>query len=163
MYSTSLIDLAQNLQKICIAKDLKVTVAESCTGGLIGGLITSIAGSSEIFERGFITYTNQAKGELLGVPAHIFMVQGAVSEECATAMAEGALEKAEADLSVSVTGIAGPSGATDTKPVGLVHMSVARKGMKTYSERYEFKGDRTAVREQALENAMKLLNKMADF
>ena len=163
MFPSHIIDLAEKLQKICIEKKLKITVAESCTGGLIGGLITSIAGSSEIFERGFITYTNQAKGEILGVPAHIFMAQGAVSDECATAMAEGALTKADADLSVSVTGIAGPSGATATKPVGLVHLAVARKGLNTYNECHEFKGDRTDVREQAVESAMKLLNKAAEF
>jgi len=161
MYAQKLYELAETLQETCLKNNLKISVAESCTGGMIGGLITAIPGSSEIFGRGFITYNNQAKGELLGVPAHIFMVHGAVSSECASAMAEGALEKTSATLSVAATGIAGPGGATDTKPVGLVYVAVARTGHDTLCERYEFTGDRAEVRMQAVESAIMLLTKAA--
>jgi len=153
----------QELLHTCSEKDLKIAVAESCTGGLIGGLITAIPGSSDVFDRGFIAYTNQAKGELLGVPAHIFMVQGAVSKECACAMAEGAIERSKASLGISATGIAGPSGATADKAVGLVHIACARTGFATLHEQYNFKGDREHVREQAVAHAIKLMNKLANL
>jgi nicotinamide-nucleotide amidase len=161
MFSQNLYALAEQLLETCKSNKLRVTVAESCTGGLVSGLITSIPVASAIFGRGFLTYSNQAKGEMLGVPAHIFMLHGAVSEECAVAMAEGALENSEADVSIAVTGIAGPGGATETKPVGLVHIASARKGFDTQFEEYVFEGDRGQVRMQAVEVAIKLINKMA--
>jgi nicotinamide-nucleotide amidase len=145
----------------CQIKGLKLTTAESCTGGLIAGCITAVSGASTVFERGFITYSNKSKGELLDVPAYVFMSHGAISEECSRAMAEGALKSTRASLSVAVTGIAGPGGATDDKPVGLVHVACAREGFETRHERHVFEGDRERVRLQSVESALRLLNQMA--
>jgi nicotinamide-nucleotide amidase len=119
---------AETLLAACRAQPLKLATAESCTGGLIAATLTEVAGSSDVFERGFVTYSNEAKVELLGVPANFIEKHGAVSEAVAQAMAEGALKYSRADISVSVTGVAGPSGGTTTKPVGLVHLAAARKG-----------------------------------
>jgi len=134
-----------------------IATAESCTGGMIAAALTGIAGSSAVVERGFVTYTNEAKSEMLGVPASLIETHGAVSEPVARAMAEGALRHSGADLAVSVTGIAGPGGATPTKPVGLVHLAVARKGGETRADHEVFKGDRTDVREAATARALDLL------
>lgn len=112
----------------CRAARLKVATAESCTGGLIAGLLTEIPGSSAVVERGFVVYSNDAKEELLGVPAATLVAHGAVSEAAARAMAEGALQASRADIAVSVTGIAGPDGGTAEKPVGLVWFGCARRG-----------------------------------
>jgi len=157
MYPEILYVMAEDLLEACHDQDIKLALAESCTGGLIAGCITSVAGSSAVFERGFVTYSNQAKGEMLGVPAHVFMQYGSVSEECARAMAEGALSHSHAQLALSVTGIAGPGGATTDKPVGLVHLACAREGFETRHERHVFKGDRDRVRIQAVESSLKLL------
>nr|WP_069306270.1 nicotinamide-nucleotide amidohydrolase family protein [Methylobrevis pamukkalensis] len=108
-----------------------VATAESCTGGLIAGTLTAIAGSSDVVDRGFVTYSNAAKTDLLGVPADLIERVGAVSEEVAIAMAEGALARSAASLAVAVTGVAGPGGGTATKPVGLVHLALAAKGRPT--------------------------------
>jgi nicotinamide-nucleotide amidase len=105
-----------------------LATAESCTGGLIAAVLTEVAGSSDVFERGFVTYSNAAKTDLLGVPAGLIEQHGAVSEAVARAMAAGALEHSRADLAVSVTGVAGPGGGTVLKPVGLVHLAAARRG-----------------------------------
>lgn len=136
---------------------LMIATAESCTGGLIAGALTSIAGSSDVVDRGFVTYTNEAKSEMLGVPAALIEEHGAVSELVARAMAEGALRHSRADLTVSVTGIAGPGGATPTKPVGLVHLAVARKGHATHHMEHIFEGGRSAVREAATNCALDML------
>jgi len=157
MYPEILYVMAEDLLQACQVQDIKLALAESCTGGLIAGCITSVAGSSAVFERGFVTYSNQAKGEMLSVPAHVFMQYGSVSEECARAMAEGALSHSHAQLALSVTGIAGPGGATPDKPVGLVHIACAREGFETRHERHVFKGDRDRVRIQATESSLKLL------
>lgn len=123
-----------------------VATAESCTGGMIAAALTDIAGSSSVLERGFVTYSNIAKTEMLGVPATLINTHGAVSPEVAIAMAVGAITKSRADVAVAVTGIAGPGGATDTKPVGRVYIATAvRKGKATAKE-YTFSGDRAAVR-----------------
>ena len=114
------------LQK-CRARKLTVATAESCTGGLIAAVLTEVAGSSDVFERGFVTYSNAAKRELLGVPGDLIERHGAVSEAVARAMASGALEHSLASLAVAVTGIAGPGGGTAEKPVGLVHLAAARR------------------------------------
>ena len=129
------------------AAGLMAATAESCTGGLITGLLTEIPGSSNVVERGFVVYSNEAKEELLGVPAETLVKHGAVSEETARAMAEGALKKSRADVAVSVTGIAGPDGGTAEKPVGLVHFACARRGAPTVAREERF-GDigREAVR-----------------
>ena len=161
MYPEILYVMAEDLLQTCEAKDLRLALAESCTGGLIGGLITSVPGSSAVFDRGIVSYTNPSKGEMLGVPAYVFMQDGAISEPCARAMAEGALEHSHANLSASVTGIAGPGGGSDEKPVGRVHMAVARDGFETLHEEHTFDGDRQRVRIQAVESVMRLLNQMA--
>lgn len=139
------------------AAGVTIATAESCTGGMIAAALTAIAGSSAVVDRGFVTYTNEAKSEMLGVPAALIETQGAVSEQVARAMAEGALRNSRADLAVSVTGIAGPGGATPTKPVGLVHLAVARKGGETQPVHDVFKGDRNDVREAATFRALDML------
>ena len=136
---------------------LKIATAESCTGGLIAATLTEIAGSSDVVERGFVTYSNEAKTELLGVPAAVIAQAGAVSAEVAEAMAEGALEASAADVAVSATGIAGPGGATTNKPVGLVYLGICRRGAPAAHERHVFAGDRAAVRRAAVAAALDLL------
>lgn len=136
------------------AHGLKLATAESCTGGLIAAACTAVAGSSDWFECGFVTYSNEAKTELLGVDAALIEAFGAVSEEVARAMAEGALAHSRADLTVAVTGIAGPGGATQGKPVGTVWLAVARRGGALQSELLTLGGDRAAVREQSVQYAL---------
>jgi nicotinamide-nucleotide amidase len=126
MFSADLLARAEKLLAEARAKGLKVATAESCTGGLVAGLLTEIPGSSDVVERGFVTYSNEAKEELLGVPREILKAHGAVSAETARAMVQGALKQSRADLAVAVTGIAGPGGGTADKPVGLVHFAAAR-------------------------------------
>ncbi|HKU99904.1 MAG TPA: CinA family protein [Vineibacter sp.] len=141
---------------------LRIATAESCTGGLVAAALTSIAGSSDVVERGFVTYTNEAKEQQLGVPRLALLSYGAVSEPVARAMAEGALRESLADVAVSITGIAGPGGATADKPVGLVHFGLARRGHDTQAERHVFPGDRDAVRAAALAAALALLHRRLD-
>jgi nicotinamide-nucleotide amidase len=124
----------------------KLATAESCTGGAIAAALTDVAGSSDVFERGFVVYSNEAKSEMLGVPAALIARHGAVSEEVPAAMAEGALAHSRAGAVVSVTGIAGPGGGTATKPVGLVYIGCARRGGRPAVERRVCAGDRSAVR-----------------
>lgn len=138
--------LAAELGRRLLARGWRVTVAESCTGGLVAGAITSVAGSSDWFDAGFVTYSNAAKTALLGVPEATLAAHGAVSEETAHAMAAGALAKSGADLAVAVTGIAGPSGGTPAKPVGTVCFAWAAKGGSVESATRRFDGDRAAVR-----------------
>lgn len=139
------------------ARGLMLATAESCTGGLIAASLTDIAGSSDVVERGFVTYSNAAKHELLGVPEALIADHGAVSAEVAEAMASGALDHARADVAVSVTGIAGPGGASEDKPAGLVFLGLARRGEATMSERRIFPGDRRQVREASVLEAFALL------
>lgn len=131
-----------------------LATAESCTGGWIAQIITSVPGSSVWFDRGFVTYSNSAKREMLGVEAVVLSRFGAVSEQTARAMAEGAIARSHADLAVSVTGIAGPSGGTPAKPVGMVCFAWADKGKETRVATEHFSGDRTAVRAQAVQLAL---------
>jgi len=135
---------------------LMLATAESCTGGMIAAVLTEIAGSSDVVERGFVTYSNEAKAELLGVPMALIQAKGAVSEEVARAMAEGALAHARAQVAVSVTGIAGPGGGSPDKPVGLVHFGAARHGAPTLHARRVLGGDRAAVRRASVELAFAL-------
>ncbi len=137
---------------------LMIATAESCTGGLVAAALTSVPGSSSVFERGFVTYSNQSKTELLGVEAALIEEHGAVSEQVARAMAEGVLERSRADLAVSVTGIAGPGGGSRKKPVGLVHFACAARDGETIAIRFNY-GDigRGEVRMQALLSALGLL------
>ena len=155
----ALVSEAASLLDACRSAGVKVATAESCTGGLIAGALTAIAGSSDVVERGFVTYSNDAKIEQLGVPDALIARDGAVSETVARAMAEGALAHSRADIAVSVTGIAGPGGATPNKPVGLVHLACARRGRETLHERRVFDGDRGSVREQSVALAFALLRR----
>ena len=144
----------------CREKGMKLATAESCTGGLIVGLLTDVAGSSEVNDRGFVTYSNAAKCQMLNVPVKLFECVGAVSEEVACAMAEGAIVHSNAQVAASTTGIAGPGGGNRSKPVGLVHIAVARKDYTTLHERHVFKGGRQSVREQAVDASITLLLRM---
>jgi nicotinamide-nucleotide amidase len=153
---------AAALLDLCKAKKLMVATAESCTGGLVVGALTEIAGSSAVVERGFVTYTNGAKQEMLGVPAETLLRHGAVSRETAEAMAKGVLAHCPADLAVSITGIAGPGGGTADKPVGLVHFAAAaRDGRQIGREgRYGDLG-RAEVRRLSVLEALSMLSELA--
>jgi nicotinamide-nucleotide amidase len=136
------------------ARGEKLVTAESCTGGLIAAVCTAVAGSSDWFERGFVTYSNEAKTESIGVPAALIAANGAVSEPVVRAMAEGALAHSRADWAVAVTGIAGPSGAVPGKPVGTVWLALAHHGRVQLAERLQLDGNRTAVRKQTVLRAL---------
>lgn len=157
MFSDALQQEAQHLLKAAREKEMMIATAESCTGGLIAGLLTDIAGSSDVFERGFVTYSNQAKQQMLGVPHALLSEHGAVSEEVVRAMAEGALKYSDAHLSVAVTGIAGPGGGSELKPVGLVHIACACIGKGTVAEHHIFDGNRHSVREHTVRHALIML------
>ena len=139
------------------ARGEKVATAESCTGGMVAAALTAIAGSSTVVERGFVTYSNEAKTEMLGVPASLIEAHGAVSEAVARAMAEGALRHSRAQVAVAITGIAGPGGGSPDKPVGLVHFACAATGQPTRHHRAVFAGDRAAVRLAAAMTALGML------
>jgi nicotinamide-nucleotide amidase len=158
MFPDQLTDLAQEALSVARAKRLTVVTAESCTGGLVAGCLTEIPGSSDVVDRGFVTYSNAAKEALLDVPAELLAAHGAVSEPVAMAMAEGALARSGAGLAVAVTGIAGPGGGSADKPVGLVWFAVAGAGGPTRSLEMRF-GDigRSGVRMAAVETALGLL------
>ena len=158
MFARDLIARATDLIARYRAAGLMAATAESCTGGLIAGLLTEIPGSSNVLERGFVVYSNAAKEELLGVPAETLASYGAVSSETAVAMAEGALRASRAEVAVSVTGIAGPDGGTAAKPVGLVYFACARRGQPTVAREERF-GDigREAVRLASVRIGLDLL------
>jgi nicotinamide-nucleotide amidase len=156
------IDLARRLLAACERRGWQLATAESCTGGLIIACLTEIPGSSSVVARGYVTYDDRAKAEMLGMPAELFERVGAVSEEVARAMAEGALKKAGVDLALAVTGIAGPGGATSTKPVGLVHLAVAARDGPTRHARELFSGDRAAIRLASVNAALSLALTTAD-
>ena len=158
MFEAETLTLAQSILDVCRARNWRLATAEACTGGLVAAALTAIAGSSDVLERGFVTYSNEAKSELLGVPRETIASHGAVSVETAAAMAQGALARARVDLAVSVTGIAGPRGATPTKPVGLVLFGLARRDGECRTERRVFPGDRLKVRQAALDTALRLLD-----
>jgi nicotinamide-nucleotide amidase len=147
----------------CRARGLKVATAESCTGGLVAGALTDIAGSSDVLDRGFVTYSNEAKQQMLGVPVDILRDHGAVSRQTAEAMARGALGAGNADLVVAITGIAGPGGGNADRPVGLVHFAAAsRNGALTHAEmRYGDIG-RSAVRQKSVLQALMMLKELAE-
>jgi nicotinamide-nucleotide amidase len=157
VFDTETLDLAATVLEACRARGWHLAIAESCTGGLIAAALTAIAGSSDVVERGFVTYSNAAKSELLGVPPETIAAYGAVSAETAAAMAEGALLRAPIDLAVSVTGVAGPGGGSAEKPVGLIHIGLARRGRAPRTERRVFPGNRAAIREGAVRLALGLL------
>lgn len=142
---------------LCNEKKLKIAVAESCTGGLLSAWLTEIPGVSAVFERGFVTYSNEAKTEMLGVNAALIAKHGAVSAEVARAMAEGALSHSTADIGIGITGIAGPDGGSREKPVGLVYIAVARE-KRIETEKHVFPGDRQTIRENAAARALELIS-----
>ena len=157
MIAPALLDDAERLLASCRAHGLKLATAESCTGGLIAATLTAIAGSSDVMDRGFVTYSNAAKVEMLGVPAELIAAVGAVSQEVAERMAEGAVGRSAADIAVAVTGVAGPGGGTAEKPVGLVWFALARRGRESRTERHVFPGDRRAVRLATVARALALI------
>lgn len=157
MLPEALIDAASALLDACREAGLTIATAESCTGGLVAGCLTEVPGSSDVFERGFVTYSNEAKTELLGVPMPMILRHGAVSEEVAKAMAVGALAKSRALMTIAVTGVAGPGGGTPKKPVGLVHFASAMTGGHTAHERHEFEGSRADIRREAVRMALRIL------
>jgi nicotinamide-nucleotide amidase len=159
MFSQNLIDSASELISACRARCLKIATAESCTGGLIGALLTEISGSSDVFECGFASYSYEAKTAQLGVPAELIAGKGAVSEEVAIAMAQGARARTGASLVASVTGIAGPGGGTPEKPVGMVCIAVASSS-GTRAETCHFTGDRSSVRMQSVAKAIAMLREI---
>jgi nicotinamide-nucleotide amidase len=158
----ALVPLAAAIIAECARKKLRIATAESCTGGLVAAALTEIPGSSAVVDRGFVTYSNEAKSDLLGVPKALIERKGAVSQEVAVAMAEGALAHSSADLAVSITGIAGPDGGSAAKPVGLVHFGAARKGAATRHVERRFANEgRSAVRLAATAEALTLLQELA--
>ena len=157
MFSPELLQQAEELLRLYRRAGRRLATAESCTGGLVAACLTEIAGSSDVVERGFVTYSNAAKAELLGVPPALIEQAGAVSAEVARAMAAGGLARSQADAAVAITGIAGPGGATASKPVGLVHLATAERQGSVRSEKHVFQGDRQAIREAAVAAALRLL------
>ena len=144
--------LANKVQKALEEKRLLLLTAESCTGGLLSAALTNTPGASKVFDRGFITYSNESKIEILKVHPDVLEDHGAVSAETAKAMAEGALQQStRAHISASVTGIAGPTGNTPTKPIGLVYIGIGQFDKETVVFRHEFKGDRDAIRKQSVD------------
>jgi nicotinamide-nucleotide amidase len=158
MFNDRALHLAERVLEGCRAYGFTIVTAESCTGGLVAGCLTEIPGSSEVLDCGFVTYSNEAKKTLLGVPADTLEAHGAVSEQVARAMAEGARERTGCAMSVAVTGIAGPGGGTRQKPVGLVHIATARREQPTLHRRCSF-GDqgRMAIRQMTVVSALDLL------
>jgi nicotinamide-nucleotide amidase len=148
---------AADLLEQCKAAGMMLATAESCTGGLIVGCLTEIAGSSAVVDRGFVTYSNEAKNEMLGVPMDLIIEHGAVSEPVARAMAEGALARSRAQITVAVTGVAGPGGGSAAKPVGLVHFGCARRSGETVAAHHVFGGDRTAIRLETVRTALAMI------
>jgi nicotinamide-nucleotide amidase len=156
MIDAAILAQAEALLAQCRAARLMLATAESCTGGLIAATLTAIAGSSDVVERGFVTYSNEAKTDLVGVDPALIATHGAVSEPVARAMAEGAVTRSRADIAVSVTGVAGPGGGTATKPVGLVWFGCARRGRQTVSLSHVFPGDRMEVRRATVAEALRM-------
>lgn len=152
-----LIDHARDVLEVCRRDGLTLAVAESCTGGLLAASLTAVPGSSDVFDRGFVTYSNEAKSEVLGVEPELLASVGAVSEDVAVAMALGALAASGRSMSASITGIAGPTGGTESKPVGLVHMAAARMDGLVRPKRYVFAGNRDDIRLASTHAALDLL------
>ena len=157
MFPKAIEDKAKALLDHCESKGLMLATVESCTGGLLAGCLTAIPGSSAVVERGFVTYSNEAKSELVGVDPALIAAHGAVSHEVAAAMAEGALKHAPVDLAAGITGVAGPGGGSAEKPVGLVFISAASSGGQAMVMENLFPGDREAIRIASVDMALDLL------
>ena len=164
IFPPEIVTLATEALEAMRQRDLRGSSAESCTGGLIAGALTEIAGSSDCIGRCFVTYTNLAKQEVLGVQAATLEAHGAVSPQTVTEMAEGLLRIAgpDADIAVAVSGVAGPDGGSPEKPVGTVHLAVASRGRKTETLHRVYPGDRSAVRLQTVMDALKLMKARAE-
>ena len=159
--STSIYETAETLLQQSKDAGITIATAESCTGGLIAAALTSVSGASLVLECGFVTYSNESKTEMLGVPADLIAGKGAVSAEVAKAMAEGALERSKADIVVAVTGIAGPDGGSAEKPVGLVHLAAARRGGARLHEEKRFGNiGRNEVRTEAAAEALDMIKRL---
>jgi nicotinamide-nucleotide amidase len=162
MFTPELIDRAAALIALCRARGERIAAAESCTGGLVAGLLTEIPGASAVVERGFVVYSNEAKRELLGVPAATLKAFGAVSRETARAMAQGAIAHSHADFAIAITGVAGPDGGTPEKPVGLVHFACAgADGSVVALEKRYGALDRAAIRLASVATALDMLQDTA--
>ena len=162
LFSREVVMAAKDVLDICRENRWTLATAESCTGGLIAAVLTEIAGSSDVVDRGFVTYSNAAKSELLGVPPEMIESDGAVSERVARAMAEGALERSNASIAISCTGVAGPGGGSAEKPVGLVHMAAARSDGPTLHERCLFADDgRAAIRQATVLNGFEMIKSLS--
>ncbi len=162
MFDHEMRDAAERVLFACRKRGFKVVTAESCTGGLIAATLTAIAGSSDVVDRAFVTYSNEAKREMIGVSWDAILGHGAVSDPVARAMATGALARSNATLAVSVTGVAGPGGGTSEKPVGLVYFGAARTGFDTIAERHVFPGDRDGIRRVTVLTALTMLGSLAE-
>jgi nicotinamide-nucleotide amidase len=160
MIPDSLLAEAEALLAACRAKGIILATAESCTGGLIAAALTAIPGSSDVLDRGFVTYSNAAKHEMIGVPMRLIETHGAISEEVARAMAAGALARSRATIAVSVTGLAGPGGGSLEKPVGLVCFGLAKKGQTAISEQHILPGDRAGVRIAAVARGFAIIRSL---
>ena len=158
MFDPDLIQAAAALLAECRSRGLMLATAESCTGGLIAGVLTEVAGSSDILDRGFVTYSNVAKSDMLGVPPELIEANGAVSGPVAASMASGALLRSRAALTVAVTGVAGLGGGSESKPVGTVWFGLVSRGTPPLTERQVFSGDRTAVRRATVGHALAMLD-----
>jgi nicotinamide-nucleotide amidase len=161
MFPKPLSDKAKTLLELCERKKLMLATVESCTGGLLAGCLTAIPGSSAVVERGYVTYSNRAKAEEVGVDPALLERHGAVSREVAAAMAAGALSHAPVDLAAGITGVAGPTGGSAEKPVGLVYISAAIKGAAPVVRENHFPGDRDAIREASVAVALDMLLDLA--
>lgn len=162
MFDHEMREAAERVLLACRKSKLKLVTAESCTGGLVAATLTAIAGSSDVVDRAFVTYANEAKNEMLGVSWDALRSHGAVSDPVARAMASGALKHSGMDLAVSVTGVAGPGGGSAEKPVGLVHFAGARMGHEIVAERHVFPGDRDQIRRLATITALAILASLAE-
>ena len=162
MFPDDVSDLASAVIAAAARRGWTIATAESCTGGLVSGALTAVAGSSAVIDRGFVTYSNSAKVELLGVPATMLEVHGAVSEPVARAMAQGARDRAGTDLSVSITGIAGPGGGSAEKPVGLVHFGCVSPSVVVHQRHVFGRMDREGVRLASVRVALRLLLEACD-
>lgn len=161
MFDRETVELATAVLETCRRRGWRVATAESCTGGLVAAALTAIPGASDVVDRGFVTYSNKAKMELLGISEATLAAHGAISGETALAMAKGAVSRAGVDLAVSITGIAGPGGGSTEKPVGLVYLGLAT-AVASRSERHVFPGDRDGIRHAAMIRALEMLQELAE-
>jgi nicotinamide-nucleotide amidase len=157
MLPEATLEEAKSLLAVCRSKGIMLATAEGCTGGLIAAALTGIAGSSDVVDRGFVTYSNEARNQMVGVPMPLIEAHGAVSAQVAAAMADGALARSRAAIAISVTGVAGPGGGSVAKPVGLVYFGLARTGILAITERKIFPGDRAAIRAATVSHVFKMI------